>query len=70
MRVLSRLPERSMFGFSRLVARDVTQPLWPSSWPRITNCSVMLGKECLEKLVEDVLMDGCSLDVNFPNPPD
>lgn len=43
MRVLSRLAERSMFGFSRLVARDVTQPLWPSRVPRITNCSAMLG---------------------------
>ncbi len=43
MSVLSRLPERSMCGFSRLVARDVTQPLWPSSVPRITNCSPMLG---------------------------
>ena len=43
MRVLSRLPERSMLGFSKLVASEVTQPLWPSSWPRITNCSAMLG---------------------------
>lgn len=44
MRVLSRLPERSMFGFSKLVANEVTQPLWPSSVPRITNCSAMLGR--------------------------
>ena len=43
MRVLSLLAERSMFGFSALVARDVTQPLWPSRVPRITNCSAMLG---------------------------
>lgn len=44
MRVLSRLPERSMFGFSKLVANEVTQPLWPSSVPRMTNCSAMLGR--------------------------
>lgn len=44
MRVLSRLPERSMFGFSRLVASEVTQPLWPSSVPRMTSCSAMLGR--------------------------
>ena len=44
MRVLSRLPERSMFGFSKLVASEVTQPLWPSSVPRMTNCSAMLGR--------------------------
>ena len=44
MSVLSRLPERSMLGFSRLVASEVTQPLWPSSVPRITNCSAMLGR--------------------------
>ena len=44
MRLLSRLPERSMCGFSKLVAREVTQPLWPSSVPRITNCSPMLGR--------------------------
>ena len=43
MRVLSRLPDSNIFGFSKLVASDVTQPLWPSSWPRITNCSAMLG---------------------------
>ena len=43
IRVLSRLPERSMLGFSKLVASEVTQPLWPSSVPRITNCSAMLG---------------------------
>ena len=35
MRVLSRDPERSMLGFSSEVAREVTQPLWPSSWPEI-----------------------------------
>ena len=44
MRDLSRLPERSMCGFSKLVASEVTQPLWPSSVPRITNCSPMLGR--------------------------
>ena len=47
MRVLSRLPERSMFGFSKLVASEVTQPLWPSSVPRMTNCSAMLGRCCV-----------------------
>lgn len=43
MRVLSRLPDSNMFGFSKLVANEVTQPLWPSSVPRITNCSAMMG---------------------------
>ena len=33
-----------MFGFSKLVANEVTQPLWPSSVPRMTNCSAMLGR--------------------------
>jgi len=33
IRVLSRLLERSMLGFSRLVANEVTHPLWPSSTP-------------------------------------
>ena len=33
-----------MFGFSKLVASEVTQPLWPSSVPRMTNCSAMLGR--------------------------
>ena len=33
IRVLSRLPERSILGFSREVANEVTQPLWPSSMP-------------------------------------
>ena len=50
MRVLSRLPERSMFGFSRLVASEVTQPLCPSRVPRITSCSAMLGEEFIEDL--------------------
>ena len=44
MSVLSRLPERSMCGFSKLVASEVTQPLWPSSVPRMTNCSPMMGR--------------------------
>ena len=48
MRVLSRLPDSSMFGFSKLVANDVTQPLWPSRVPRITNCSAMLGRLCYD----------------------
>lgn len=56
MSVLSRLPERSMCGFSRLVASEVTQPLWPSSVPRMTNCSPMLGRwSCAS---EDELWDG------------
>ena len=71
MRVLSRDPDRSMFGlhvncqpndfrqflpsaelqsilmfantyFSREVAREVTQPVWPSRVPRRTNCSAIL----------------------------
>ena len=45
MRVLSREDERSIFGFSRLVAKEVTHPECPSSWPRITSCSVRMG-EC------------------------
>ena len=40
--VLSREPERSMFGFSREVAREVTQPLWPSRVPLRMSCSVMM----------------------------
>ena len=47
MRVLSRLPERSMCGFSKLVAREVPQPLWPSRVPRIPTCSPMLGRRRL-----------------------
>jgi hypothetical protein len=29
--------------FSREVARDVTQPEWPSRVPRRTNCSAMIA---------------------------
>lgn len=29
--------------FSREVAREVTQPLWPSRVPRRTSCSAMIG---------------------------
>lgn len=29
--------------FSREVAREVTQPLWPSRVPRRTSCSAMMG---------------------------
>ena len=42
MRLLSRDPERSILGFSREVAREVTQPLWPSRVPLRMSCSVML----------------------------
>lgn len=42
IRVLSREPDRSMLGFSREVAREVTQPLWPSRVPLRMSCSVML----------------------------
>ena len=55
MRVLSRLPERSMLGFSKLVANEVTQPLWPSSVPRITNCSAILGRWRKRRRSEKVL---------------
>ena len=41
-----------MFGFSKLVANEVTQPLWPSSVPRITNCSAMLGRWRMRSEVE------------------
>ena len=36
---LSRDPDRSMFGFSREVAREVTHPLWPSRVPFSTSVS-------------------------------
>ena len=39
-----------MCGFSKLVASEVTQPLWPSSVPRMTNCSPMLGELLDESL--------------------
>ena len=42
MRVLSREPDKSILGFSRDVARDVTHPLWPSRVPLRMSCSVML----------------------------
>lgn len=42
MRDLSREPDKSMFGFSREVAREVTQPLWPSRVPLRISCSAML----------------------------
>lgn len=42
IKVLSREPDRSIFGFSREVARDVTQPLWPSRVPLRMSVSVML----------------------------
>lgn len=41
IKVLSREPERSMLGFSREVARDVTHPLWPSRVPLRINCSAI-----------------------------
>jgi hypothetical protein len=34
--------------FSREVAREVTQPLWPSRVPRRTNCSAMVDVEWLK----------------------
>ena len=40
---LSREPDRSIFGFSREVAREVTQPLWPSRVPLRINCSVIIA---------------------------
>jgi hypothetical protein len=43
IKVLSRDPDRSILGFSREVAREVTQPLWPSRVPLRMSCSVMLG---------------------------
>lgn len=44
---LSREPDRSMFGFSREVARDVTHPLWPSRVPLRISVSVIL-RDCVE----------------------
>lgn len=41
IRVLSRDPERSMLGFSREVAKLVTQPLWPLRVPLRINCSAI-----------------------------
>jgi len=46
MRVLSREPDKSMFGFSREVAREVTQPLWPSRVPfkiRVSDMIIVVG---------------------------
>lgn len=40
--------------FSNDVARLVTQPLWPSRTPRITNCS-----DILAILVDAELLDEC-----------
>ena len=64
MRVLSLLPDRSMFGlqwhhrklheadklergayFSREVASDVTQPLWPTNVPLSIISSAMVGRD-------------------------
>jgi hypothetical protein len=42
IRVLSREPDKSMLGFSRDVAKLVTQPEWPSRVPRRTSCSDIL----------------------------
>jgi len=39
---LSRDPDKSMLGFSREVARDVTHPLWPSRVPLSMSCSDIL----------------------------
>ena len=39
---LSREPDRSMLGFSREVAREVTHPEWPSRVPLRMSCSVIL----------------------------
>jgi len=60
IRVLSREPDKSMFGlgrgqsqlshrseqftyFSKDVAREVTQPEWPSRVPRWMSCSAMIA---------------------------
>jgi hypothetical protein len=43
IKVLSLEPERSMLGFSREVAREVTHPEWPSRVPLRMSCSVMLS---------------------------
>jgi len=45
MRVLSRDPDNSIFGFSSDVAREVTHPLWPVRVPFKMSCSVMLEDE-------------------------
>merc|ERR1719265_3025582 len=55
--LLSRLPERRMLGFSKEVAREVTQPRWPSSDPRRTSCSdivcvTILGTRTTQKALE------------------
>jgi hypothetical protein len=43
---LSREPDKSMLGFSREVARDVTHPLWPSRVPLRISVSVIL-RDCV-----------------------
>jgi hypothetical protein len=42
IKVLSLEPERSMLGFSREVAREVTHPEWPSRVPLRMSCDVNL----------------------------
>src|SRR5271168_4293782 len=64
MRVLSREPERSMLGFSREVAREVTQPLWPSRVPLRMSCSVML-MEVVGVAVELLSSSVQIIEINF-----
>jgi hypothetical protein len=47
IKVLSREPDKSIFGFSREVAREVTQPLWPSRVPfkmRVSDIVIIVGR--------------------------
>ena len=62
---LSRDPDRSIFGFSREVAREVTQPLWPSRVPLRINCSVIIAVDsstgiCKEESLSMVFQTDCA----------
>jgi hypothetical protein len=59
IKVLSREPDKSIFGFSREVAREVTHPLWPSRVPLRISVSVIL-RDC----VDDSQSRICEWEIN------
>lgn len=54
IRVLSRLPDRSMLGFSIEVAKLVTQPLWPSRVPLRISCSAIVYSLASAQRIEEM----------------
>jgi hypothetical protein len=59
IKVLSLEPERSMLGFSREVAKEVTHPEWPSRVPLRMSCSVMLSDRLrVAQSICDVNLEG------------